>query len=265
MFGCHFISGLPRAGSTLLSALLNQNPEFRAGIISPVADMYSLLLPAMGANSEFYTLFDVNKRRDILWSVFASYHGFNDTHVVFDTNRSWCARMDLISVVFPAAQVIAMVRDPWQIFDSLERLTRNNPLLQSKLYPLDAAQSVFTRADYQASPKGMIRYAWNATREAFYGPFRNRLLVVEYDDLAMHPHHVMANIYRHLNLIYASGQHHFDNVWLDGVAEFDNALGVPGLHTVRPKVELIEEPTILPPEIVHMFSWPCFWKNKRAD
>jgi len=33
----YFISGLPRSGSTLLSAILRQNPEFYADIASPVA------------------------------------------------------------------------------------------------------------------------------------------------------------------------------------------------------------------------------------
>ncbi|MEM5734156.1 sulfotransferase, partial [Shewanella algae] len=33
----HFISGLPRSGSTLLSAILRQNPRFSAGMSSPVA------------------------------------------------------------------------------------------------------------------------------------------------------------------------------------------------------------------------------------
>ncbi|MBD9680249.1 sulfotransferase, partial [Pseudomonas sp. PDM18] len=32
----HFISGLPRSGSTLLSAILLQNPRFHAGMSSPV-------------------------------------------------------------------------------------------------------------------------------------------------------------------------------------------------------------------------------------
>ena len=32
----YFISGLPRSGSTLLSAILKQNPEFYADISSPV-------------------------------------------------------------------------------------------------------------------------------------------------------------------------------------------------------------------------------------
>ncbi|NBP58534.1 sulfotransferase, partial [bacterium] len=32
----YFISGLPRSGSTLLSAILNQNPRFYSGPNSPV-------------------------------------------------------------------------------------------------------------------------------------------------------------------------------------------------------------------------------------
>jgi hypothetical protein len=33
----HFISGLPRSGSTLLAALLRQNPRFEAGMSGPLA------------------------------------------------------------------------------------------------------------------------------------------------------------------------------------------------------------------------------------
>jgi hypothetical protein len=32
----HFISGFPRSGTTLLAALLRQNPRFHASIESPV-------------------------------------------------------------------------------------------------------------------------------------------------------------------------------------------------------------------------------------
>ena len=33
----YFISGLPRSGTTLLSAILNQNPKFQASISGPLA------------------------------------------------------------------------------------------------------------------------------------------------------------------------------------------------------------------------------------
>ncbi|MEG3936419.1 MULTISPECIES: sulfotransferase [unclassified Microcoleus] len=32
----HFISGLPRSGSTLLAALLRQNPRFHGAMTSPL-------------------------------------------------------------------------------------------------------------------------------------------------------------------------------------------------------------------------------------
>lgn len=263
MRGCHFISGLPRSGSTLLSAILNQNPEFKAHIISPVAELFQLTMLATGAHNESYPLFNDLQRAAILTGIFNSYHEpLGDTgQIIFDSNRSWCARMNLIAELFPNARVIVCVRDPAIIFESLERLTRSNPLLFSKLYQLDSSASVFTRADYQISPKGMIRYAWNAARDAYYGPYRERLIIVDYDDLASYPHNVLAMIYAKLNLTYQQGQHDFENVKLDGVEAFDNSLGVPGLHTVRPKVELFEHASLLPPEIAHMFSWPLFWKR----
>jgi sulfotransferase len=39
----HFISGLPRSGSTLLAAILRQNPRFHAGMSSPVASLFMAL------------------------------------------------------------------------------------------------------------------------------------------------------------------------------------------------------------------------------
>ena len=35
----YFDCGLPRSGSTLLTALLNQNPEIHAGTLSPVMEL----------------------------------------------------------------------------------------------------------------------------------------------------------------------------------------------------------------------------------
>jgi sulfotransferase len=42
--GIHFISGLPRSGSTLLAVLLLQNPALHAGITSPVGGLVATLM-----------------------------------------------------------------------------------------------------------------------------------------------------------------------------------------------------------------------------
>src|ERR1700685_2110174 len=43
----HFISGLPRSGSTLLAAILRQNPAFRASMSTPLSAMFTGLLQRM--------------------------------------------------------------------------------------------------------------------------------------------------------------------------------------------------------------------------
>ena len=43
----HFISGLPRSGSTLLAALLRQNPRFQVGMSGPLAGLFGALLGQM--------------------------------------------------------------------------------------------------------------------------------------------------------------------------------------------------------------------------
>ncbi|MBD2040099.1 sulfotransferase, partial [Microcoleus sp. FACHB-672] len=52
----HFISGLPRSGSTLLSAILRQNPRFHAGMTSPVGALVERMLEAMSENNEYSIL-----------------------------------------------------------------------------------------------------------------------------------------------------------------------------------------------------------------
>lgn len=48
----HFISGLPRSGSTLLAGLLRQNPKFHAAMSSPVSSLMNSCLEHVGARSK---------------------------------------------------------------------------------------------------------------------------------------------------------------------------------------------------------------------
>jgi len=45
--GIHFISGLPRAGSTLLAGILRQDPHFHAAMTSPIGTLFAGLLGQM--------------------------------------------------------------------------------------------------------------------------------------------------------------------------------------------------------------------------
>jgi hypothetical protein len=70
----HFISGLPRSGSTLLAALLRQNPRFHAGMTSPVGTLFTGMLNQFSAGSEFGPVIDQPLRRRLLRGLFDAYY-----------------------------------------------------------------------------------------------------------------------------------------------------------------------------------------------
>ena len=61
MVTIHFISGLPRSGSTLLAALLRQNPRFEAGMSGPLAGLFGALLRDMSARNEFSVFIEIGR------------------------------------------------------------------------------------------------------------------------------------------------------------------------------------------------------------
>jgi sulfotransferase len=69
----HFISGLPRSGSTFFSALLLQYPALHAGITSPVGSLVSAALREMSQGTETAMLFDDAQRQAVLRGLFDSY------------------------------------------------------------------------------------------------------------------------------------------------------------------------------------------------
>src|SRR5580698_969027 len=144
----HFISGLPRSGSTLLGAILRQNPVFSASITSPVALLCSALQQKMSGNTEFVTFFDDARRANLLRGVFDSYYAdLDDSRVVFDTNRTWTGKIPLLTSLFPSARIICCVRDINWIIDSIERMLAQNPLQLSRIFNFSAGTSIYARAE----------------------------------------------------------------------------------------------------------------------
>jgi len=103
----HFISGLPRAGSTLLAAILRQNPRFHADMSSPLAAIYNGLLERMSAKNEYHLSISDAQRTSLCKSVFTSFYAhIPEETVVFDTSRVWCAKLPDIVSLFPGSKVV---------------------------------------------------------------------------------------------------------------------------------------------------------------
>lgn len=257
----HFISGLPRSGSTLLSALLKQNPRFHADMTSALGALISANIQIMSPGSEVSLLIEEHQRPLILKGLMDAYYStMNSDQVVFDTNRSWCARLPLLNELSAGSKVIACVRDlPW-IMDSIERLIRKNPFQNTRLFASDVDRStVYARVDALARQNSLVGFPFAALKEAFYGEYADNLLLVEYEYLARTPEKVLPLIYQFIDEPWYEG-HDFNNVEYDA-PEFDEALGLSGLHKVRPKVLFEPRSTILPPDLFNKFKEMDFWRD----
>lgn len=256
----HFISGLPRSGSTLLAAILKQNPRFHAGMSSPVGSFVSSLLAQVSAGSEFASQVDNVQRKNMLTSLFHSYYlQQTDKDVIFDTNRAWCAKLPTLLDLFPDAKIIACARNVAWVMDSIERQFRSNPYENTKLFGGNMARStVYQRLEGLALHDQLVGFAWAALREAFYGDHAKHLLVVDYDLLAQAPEKVMKLVYDFIGESHFA--HNFDQVEYDA-PDFDLQLGLPGLHRVKPKVAFIERRTIIPPDLFEKYSKMTFWTD----
>lgn len=253
----HFISGLPRSGSTLLAAILRQNPTFHAGIISPLGPIVSKFLDATRADEETHGLINEAQRLRCLEAIFDAYHAENLDKIIFDTNRAWTQRIGLLADIFPSVRVIACVRPLGQILDSFERVFREHPTMASRIYGCNVGWTVFQRVNHMISSQGVVGYAWDALREAFYGPFKDRLVILDYNVLVAHPKKTLRALHDELGLPWF--EYDLQNIeQIPGAAAFDSSIGTPGLHVVAPHVFARPWKPCMPEQIYRTLAQP-FW------
>ena len=260
----HFISGLPRAGTTLLAAILNQNPRFRAGMTSPLADIMGVVMAEASSKNDFS--FDVSdeQRIALLRGLVENFYSVQaDASAVFDTSRLWCSRMQLLNTLFPGVKVIACVRQLAWVLDSMERLVQRQPVSVSKVFRFDTNTTVYSRVEALTDPRGMVGFAYQATKEAFYGQYaQDHLLMLTYENLVRDPATAMRAVYQFLEEPWF--EHDFDRIEYRA-DEFDARVGMPGLHSVRPKVESIERQPTLPRDIFGRFANEAFWLDPKNN
>jgi len=264
----HFISGLPRSGSTLLAALLRQNPRFHAAMTSPVGGLVERMLEAMSEDNEFSVFISSEQKRALIMSIFSAYyHPQAEKEVIFDTNhRLWCSKLPLILELFPEAKVICCVRNIAWIMDSIELLIRRNAFDISRLFNNSAERAtVYSRTEALSQGSRLVGYAYNALKEAFYSEQSASLLLVDYDLLTKGPDKTMSLIYQFLG--EEPFNHDFNNVQYQE-PEFDNRLKTKGLPQVRLQVDFKPRKTVLPPDLFERFDGLFFWTeatNSRAS
>ena len=254
----HFIAGMNRSGSTMLTAILRQNPRFHSRITSPVHTLFRTLHRHMGVESDYHLMLTDQQRLAVLRGVILNYYADVDKPVIFDLHKWWSARMAFLAMAFPEAKVLCPMRDPCWCIDSYERIFQSYPLHASRAFSSEQARNVYTRVESLVSSTGPIGLPYNNMQEAFYGPWRNRLIIIDYEDMCREPEQTMAGVYQQLEM--EPFPHDFTTLAIPDEERlpFDWVFGMP-MHRIRPRVEWAPRATILPPDIFGRFQNREFW------
>jgi len=259
----NFISGLPRAGSTLLTSILNQNPRFHSDISDPLQSYLHAIIKETNTNVGMRAIVGEDRLKDLLKDVVDSYYKDVDKEVIFNTNRGWTTDTKMLNDLYGDKwKMIVCVREvPW-ILDSFERVVRNSPYSPKPLYDHQDLKSVYerTRALMGENPNvgGRVVGPLMSLSHLISSEDKNRAMYLEYDALASHPKEVMKYVYEYLEEPYF--EHDFDNVgrtW----DEYDTEAKIEGLHTVKQKVEFKPRQSILPPDLFQQYATQSFWRT----
>lgn len=242
----YFMAGLPRSGSTLLSTILNQNPNLYSGPSSPVlSTMYVIEQHLM--NDELFNGFPKQEQgKLIIKKVIDHFYDDINQSVIIDKNRAWTARIPFIEhYIGQKAKIICPVRDIDEILTSMIMMIRRNPykegnprinFIDEQLVKLNIPINDDNRCEHIGGPSGILGQSLSAIQEAIDQGFLDRIHFVEYKDLISKPEETLKRIYNFLGEEYY--EHTFDNLENTNRENDLNTYGLEDMHEVRSKLEI---------------------------
>jgi sulfotransferase len=237
----HFVSGLPRAGSTLLMNLLAQNEKVHSTATSGLHEI-GYIARQFHSTEEFKTIPNPKDGETLFYDYVKggcenAFNRLTDRPIVADKCRSWIGHLDMLFAIWPNAKVLVPVRDMRGILSSFEKKWQKHP------FPFTGIEKEnpqnWTTIEKRAQgwlnipPLGIaVERLSDAVKR-----HKDKLHFVHFESLTEEPKETMESVWKYLEL--ESPSHDFDSV---EQYTKEHELGWPyGDHTIRNKVKPLEK------------------------
>ncbi|NIL97337.1 MAG: hypothetical protein GTO53_07045, partial [Planctomycetales bacterium] len=236
----HFVSGLPRSGSTLLMNLLGQNPSLHVTPTSGLIHLMRQVVHRWPNTREFRSQGLENARPFVLNGLRGLLSGFyqdqfEQGQTVFDKSRGWLQYIEpLEEILARRVKVITMVRDVRAIAASFEKLYRGRGI-EGRVPSGPAAVRTATseqRARHLLAASQVVGRSLSRVRDAI-DRCPDRLLIIPYPHFTLHPQQTLSVIHQAFDL----PPFDYDPDHVAQVTHEDDNYHGRQLHTIRPKIE----------------------------
>ena len=262
-----FMAGLPRSGGTLISSILNQNPDIyvsaQSTLPNTIGAAYNQYQSKEHKDSDqFQNIYNVI---DMIIPTF--YSGYKEKYII-DKNFAW---LDVHPYVIlehhlkNKIKVICPVRDILGILASWNRLCEKDPKndydkeikkdYKNKMPMPDRRAQHFMEIRNEES--GILK-GIEGLKRSLYSQFKDNILLVDYDDLTKNTAESISKVYDFLEI------EHFDHTFenLSTPHEYNDTWGVKDHHKVKDSIrrEDYDYTKIFSPETIRKYSGLEFWK-----
>ena len=248
-----FLAGFPRSGNTLLTSILNQNPDICCTPNSVVLEIYKDVWNLKHIDV-FKNYPDHESLHRIMEAIIPAYYKHWNFKYIIDRapagtegnlyllKKFHSKDIRIIFLVRPILEVLASWIS-WSLKtpDSfIRKITKN---------PTEACH-------FLMGPKGQIAKELLCMKNLLKPENKHHVHFVDYKELVGKPHQTIKRIYKFLGI--PTFKHRFvdlDQIMVNGVGYDDTIMG-QGMHTIKTK-KLIKSKTdvnILPPEIIKQYG-----------
>mgnify|MGYP003139389213 FL=1 len=248
-----FLAGFPRAGNTLLTSILNQNPDIGCTPHSLTLQIVKAVF-ILKQNEIFLNYPDERSLDNVLDIIYPAYYKDWNCKYIIDRGPAGTKgnlillkkhlkqEIKIIFLVRPLLEVLASwITWAWKTPDNFIRKASNNPV--------EACHNLMKE-------EGKIMKEMRCMHNLLKPENRHHVHFIDYKEIIEKPAATMKGIYKFFNIPFF--KHRFTNleqVKVNGVGYDDTFLG-KDLHTIKIK-KLIKSTTnvnILPPEIIKQYG-----------
>jgi hypothetical protein len=245
----YFLAGLPRSGSTLLSAILNQNPSIYSSATSGLMNIMGSVVNSWSQKHQEVQDRDSEEIYRLLKGVIDNKYEKIEKEIIFDKSRGWPAP-EIIStmekVLGHPVKIVATVRNVDSCAASFVKIT--NP------ENIDSFLRESQLIEHLKNSYSVLKRGWDS--------FPDRIHFVDYDDLVQRPRETLEKIHLFLDLPFYN--YDFENIDGNLVKEKDEEVwGIKDLHKIRKKISKRKlDPKKILGNLHERFIQPQFWKGE---
>jgi sulfotransferase len=243
-----FMAGLPRSGSTLLSSILNQNPDIYSGPQTDTPSFMMAIYQQTQRSESFIAGHNPEGYANLMRQVPNNFYANIDKKYIIEKNRVWGTidNLKLLDLLSEDVKIICPVRPILEVLASFVRLAQKNPdnFIDRML---DNTPSAYyrelndARCDSLMADNDSLQLNIFSLSGALIPEHAHKFHFVVYEDLVLKPNETIEGIYDFLGI--PKFNHTFEDLKWTRMPNEASLFGIPNMHSVKKSLELSDTDT----------------------